>query len=356
MVSTRTAAHKARRPSREIVSHTAPTPRRLTARNGNPMEGIRLVLAPLCGITDAVFRKTCMDHGAELAVSEMISSEGLVRNSGHIQSLRHLDMSDGPLSLQIFGADPDVMGEAAEILSGLKPRFVDINFGCPVRKIVKQNGGAAILKDLALLERICRRVVERSEVPVSAKIRAGWDKSSSESVRDIARVIEDAGVSMITVHARTKTQAFDGRADWLMIKAVKEAVSIPVVGNGDVTDGQSYLGMRDATGCDAVMIGRSAIRNPWIFTEIRARIEGREYAPPSLRYRVEGLVSHVRASVRNDGEPFGVIATRRVMAAYLKHVPNARSIRARMMISTQLAEIEEILETFLERIDPETPH
>ena len=354
MVSTQKAGHKARRLSREIVSQTAPTPQRLMARNGEPMEGIRVVLAPLCGITDAVFRKACMDHGAELAVSEMISSEGLVRNSGHIQSLRHLDMSHGPLSLQIFGADPEVMGEAAAILSELKPRFVDINFGCPVRKIVKQNGGSAILKDLALLGKICGRVVERSRAPVSAKIRAGWDKPAVESVRDIARVIEDAGVSMITVHARTKAQAFDGKADWLLIKTVKETVSIPVVGNGDVSDGQSYLRMREMTGCDAVMIGRSAIGNPWVFGEIKAAIDGREYTPPNLRDRVTGLVCHVRSSVRNDGEPFGVIAARRVMAAYLKHVPNARDIRARMMTFTRLAEIEEVLEGFLTRIDPRT--
>jgi len=356
MASTQKAGHKARRFSREIVSQTAPTPQRLMARNGEPMEGIRVVLAPLCGITDAVFRKTCMDHGAELAVSEMISSEGLVRNSGHIQSLRHLDMSQGPLSLQIFGADPEVMGEAAAILSELKPRFVDINFGCPVRKIVKQNGGSAILKDLGLLGKICSRVVKRSGTPVSAKIRAGWDKPAVESVRDIARVIEDAGVAMITVHARTKVQGFDGSADWLLIKTVKETVSIPVVGNGDVTDGHSYLRMKETTGCDAVMIGRSAIGNPWIFGEINAAIDGREYTPPSLRDRVAGLVSHIRSSVRNDGEPFGVITTRRVMAAYLKHVPNARGIRARMMTSTRLAEVEEVLETFLARIDPRTSH
>jgi tRNA-dihydrouridine synthase len=199
-------------------------------------------------------------------------------------------------------------------------------------------------------------VVEWSGAPVSAKIRAGWDKPAVESVRDIARVIEDAGVSMITVHARTKAQGFDGRADWLLIKAVKETVSIPVVGNGDVTDGPSYLRMRETTGCDAVMIGRSAIGNPWIFGEIKAAIDGREYAPPSLRDRVTGLVSHIRSSVRHDGEPFGVIATRRVMSAYLKHVPNARSVRAAMMTSTRLVEIEEVLETFLARIDPRTSH
>jgi tRNA-dihydrouridine synthase len=160
---------------------------------------------------------------------------------------------------------------------------------------------------------------------------------------------------MITVHARTKAQAFDGKADWLLIRTVKENVSIPVVGNGDVTDGPSYLRMRETTGCDAVMIGRSAIGNPWIFGEIEAAIGGREYAPPTPRERVAGLVYHVRSSVRNDGEPLGIIAARRIMAAYLKHLPSARDVRARMMISTRLAELEDILETFLTRIERGTP-
>jgi tRNA-dihydrouridine synthase B len=336
-------------PSREIVAATAPTPGRLLPKNGNPLTGIRAVLAPLCGFTDAVFRRICLDEGADLVVTEMISSEGFVRNSPQIRALHYLDMSDGPLSLQIFGADPEVMGETAAVLSELKPRFVDINFGCPVRKIVNQNGGAAILKDRKLLEAICRRVVEKSRVPVSVKIRAGWDKSPAEHLCEIARIIEGSGVSMIAVHARTKTQAFEGKADWQLIKMVKESVSIPVVGNGDVTGADSYRRMVETTGCDAVMIGRAAIGNPWIFGEVRAAIESREYAGPTPRDRVASLLAHVRLNVKNDGEPLGLVTARRAMTAYLKRVPNAREVRARIMLCTRLNELEDMLGDFLER-------
>lgn len=327
----------------EIVAGTAPAPRRPGPAIGGAQEGIRVVLAPLCGFTDAVFRRICFESGADLAVTEMISSEGLVRNSRHIRALRHLDMSDGPLALQIFGADPEAMGRASEILSALAPRFIDLNFGCPVRKVVNQNGGSAILKDTALLGRICRRVVEMSRVPVSAKIRAGWEKATEEGLRGIARVIEDCGVSMITVHARTRTQSFGGRADWSLIKTVKDAVSVPVVGNGDVTDAASYFRMMETTGCDAVMIGRSAIGNPWIFEEIKAAIEGRSYEPPGARERVEKVLSHVRASVERNGEPYGIVTTRRTMTAYLRHIPHAREIRARIMECTDLQELEDVL-------------
>ncbi len=330
-------------PSRDLIARTVPTPRSLRPAKDGPLDGVRVILAPLCGITDAVFRRICFDRGADLAVTEMISSDGLIRNSPDIRAIRHLDMSDGPLSLQIFGSNPETMGQAAAILSDLEPRTIDINFGCPVRKIVNKHGGSAVLKDLGLLEKICRKVVERSRVPVSVKIRSGWEQSTAENTQDIARVIEDAGVSMITVHARTKAQGFTGRADWLLIKAVKEAVRIPVVGNGDVTDPQSYLRMREVTGCDAVMIGRSAIGNPWVFEGIGAALNGLDYIPPPPRERVEGLLRHARLAVQYYGEPAGLIATRRIMAAYLKHLPNARGIRSKIMGCTQLLALEEIL-------------
>ena len=339
----------ARPSSREIVAATAPTPAHLLPKNGRPLDGVRVVLAPLCGFTDAVFRRICLDRGADLVVTEMISSDGFVRDSRQIRALHYLEMKDAPLSLQIFGADPEAMGETAAILSELRPRFIDLNFGCPVRKIVNQNGGSAVLKDLRLLETICRRVVERSRVPVSVKIRSGWDKSTAENVTEIARVIEASGVSMIAIHARTKTQAFKEKADWPLIRTVKEAVSIPVVGNGDVTDAESYRRMVEMTGCDAVMIGRAAIGNPWIFGEVRAAIEGRGFAAPVPRERVTSLLAHVRLNVGNDGEPLGLITARRAMAAYLKHVPNAKDVRSRIMTCTRVAELEEVLGEFLSR-------
>jgi tRNA-dihydrouridine synthase B len=332
------------------VADARPTPAALRPRNGDPLEGVRVILAPLCGITDAVFRKICRDRGADLTVTEMISSDGLVRNSNQVGALRGLDMSQGPLSLQIFGNDPETMGEAAEILSELEPRFLDMNFGCPVRKIVDKNGGSAVLKDVALLHRICKRVVERSRAPVSAKIRSGWDKPTAAQLRDIGRAIEDAGVSMIAVHARTKKQGFSGAADWVLIESIKSAVSIPVVGNGDVDGPASYFKMREQTGCDAVMIGRCAIGNPWIFEEIRAAIERRPYTPPGAAERVGVLLHHVRLLVEQLGEPTGVVIARKIMAGYLKRMPYVRELRGKLMTCVTLAAVETLLEEYVDSL------
>jgi tRNA-dihydrouridine synthase B len=324
----------------------------------------------LCGVTDAVFRRICLERGAGMAVTEMVSSEAFTRGrKATVRSLKGLDVSQGPLSLQIFGAAPERMGETAARLSELGPDYIDMNFGCPARKIVAQGGGSAVLKDLALLARICRAVVGRSHVPVSAKIRAGWDKPSGEGVRRIARAIEDAGVSMLTVHARTRTERFEGEADWDLIAEAKDAVSIPVVGNGDVTSvedffgmyrqtgcdavmigrGEDFFGMYRQTGCDAVMIGRGAIGNPWIFEEIRAILEGTGYTPPSPRERVEVLLAHVRRTVEVDGEPHGVVTTRKVTSAYVKHLPGARELRGKMMQATRLVELEDLLHDYMEK-------
>lgn len=312
--------------------------------------GARAILAPLCGITDAVFRRICLERGAEMAVTEMISSDAFTRGKAAcVRSLKWLDTSEGPLSLQIFGASPERMGETAARLSELSPAYIDMNFGCPVRKVVAQRGGSAVLRDLDLLGRICRTVVDRSRVPVSAKIRAGWDKPSGEGIRAIARTIEDAGVSMLAVHARTRKQGFGGEADWDLIAEAKDAVSIPVVGNGDVNSADDLFRLHGHTGCDAVMIGRGAIGNPWLFGEIRARLDGVGFTPPTPRQRVDVLLEHVRRSVDMDGEPLGVVTTRKVTSVYVKRLPGARELRGNMMRATRLAELEDLLYAYLEK-------
>jgi tRNA-dihydrouridine synthase B len=333
--------------SHDLIQATRPAPEILKPALGNPLDGVNVVLAPLCGITDSVFRRICLDRGADMVVTEMISSEGLVRNSGHIRAIRGLDMAEGPLSLQIFGNDPETMGEAAAILSELQPRFLDMNFGCPVRKIVTKSGGSAVLKDVDLLRRICKRVVERSQVPVSAKIRSGWDKATASSLADIGLAIEDAGVSMVTVHARTKKQGFKGSANWSLIEAIRNVVSIPVVGNGDVMNAESYFEIREKTGCDSVMIGRGAIGNPWIFEEIKAAIEGRAYKPPTPRERVEVMLDHVRLAVEEFGEPTGIVLNRKIMAAYLKRLPNARELRGKLMTCETLTDLEALVAAYI---------
>lgn len=314
--------------------------------------GARLILAPLCGITTAVFRKICFDRGAEMAVTEMICSDAVSRGRlDHVRAIKGLDAGEGPLSLQMFGAEPEQMGITAEWLSGFNPEYVDINFGCPVRKIVKKNGGSAVLKDLKLLGEICRAVVVRSRVPVSAKVRAGWGKPSDVEIRDIARTAEDAGVSMLTVHARTRNQGYGHKADWDLIAAAKDAVNIPVVGNGDVKNADDMIAMVERTGCDAVMVGRAAIGNPWVFTELKARLDGERYEPPSARERLRTLIEHVRRSVEANGEPLGVVNTRKTTAAYLKNVPGARRLRGELMRVVGLSELEDELEAFMEQMD-----
>jgi nifR3 family TIM-barrel protein len=312
-----------------------------------------VLLAPLCGITTAPFRRICLDHGADMAVTEMVSSEAVTRGKrARCRAMDGVDTREGPLSIQIFGSDPERMGETAAVLADeYHPEYIDMNFGCPVKKIVSRNGGSAILRNLDLLDRICREVVRRSPVPVSAKIRAGWDKPTGTMVREIARVIEDAGVTMLAIHARTRKQGFSGKANWDLIAEARAAVDIPVVGNGDIRGAGDVLRMVEHTDCDAVMIGRGAIGNPWIFEEIRARAAGVPYTPPTPRERVAVLVEHVRASVEVQGEPLGVITTRKVQAAYVKHLPGARELRGKLMSIESVAELEDTLSSYLEEND-----
>ncbi len=334
-----------------IFRSEQPSPSAAAVAAGPPglSNGARVLLAPLCGISTAPFRRICLDHGADMAVTEMVSSEAVTRgHHKHCRAMDGLDTAEGPLSVQIFGADPVRMGETAARMSELEPVYVDMNFGCPVKKIVTRNGGSAVLRDLDLLYRICNEVVRRSEAPVSAKIRAGWDKPTGDGVQEIARTVEDSGVSMLAVHARTRKQGFSGSANWDLIASAKDAVDIPVIGNGDIRNADDVFAMYDQTGCDAVMIGRAAIGNPWIFEEIRARFDGVEYTPPTASDRVDVMLDHVRQAVAVDGEPIGVITTRKMTAAYVKHLPGARELRGKLMQIETVAALEDTLSLYLE--------
>jgi len=324
-----------------------------TGPPGELPAGVRTVLAPLCGISTAPFRRICLEHGADLVVTEMVSSEAIARgNRANCRAMNGIQMNAGRQSLQIFGGDPQRMGETAARLSDeLRPVYLDMNFGCPVKKIVRGGGGSAVLKSVDLLGRICREVVRRSCVPVSAKIRAGWDRSTGRDIHTIAMTIEDAGVSMLAVHARTRKQAFSGRANWDLIAEAKDAVDIPVIGNGDVRSAEDVVAMRASTGCDAVMIGRGAIGNPWIFDEVRAMARGISYEPPTARARVETLLAHARASVALEGEPLGLINMRRLMAAYVKRLPKARELRGTLMQVESFSRLEYVLMRFVDSIE-----
>lgn len=313
-------------------------------RHTHLLAGVDVILAPLAGITDAIFRRICLDHGADMVFSEMISADGLVRTGRSLRALRDMRTGDSRTALQLFGSDPATMGEAAAVLSRYEPRFIDINMGCPVKKIVKRNGGAALLKDMDHLARVCEAVIAGSTRPVSAKVRTGWSEASPESIREIGRTLEESGIALVTVHARSKAQAFRGRADWSQIAMMKETVSVPVIGNGDVWSADDYFAMRRETGCDAVMIGRGAIGNPWIFDEIKARMRGGAFEAPGWRTRMGTMLHHVSQAVARLGEPLGVITSRKIMAAYVKHLPNARDLRSALMRCERLEEIAAVLE------------
>jgi nifR3 family TIM-barrel protein len=322
-----------------------------TDRGATGLDGVRRVLAPLAGLTDRVFRGIAFEFGADMAVTEMVSAVGLLRSSRPLRALLGLGTDEGPLAIQIFGGDPESMGEAARRLSELRPRFVDVNLGCPVRKVVKQGAGAALLKDPERMEAVLRAVVRASRVPVSAKVRIGWDRADPGRFRDLVRRIEDCGVRVLVVHPRTREQGFGGKADWRYIALAKETLSIPVIGNGDVFSAEDYFRMRRETGCDAVMIGRGAVGNPWIFQEIRSREAGLPYAPPTPADRLALMVEHARRSVRLRGEPTGIVAMRRTLAAYVRHLPQARPLRGELMRCTRWEEVRQVVDRYLERME-----
>ena len=222
------------------------------------------ILAPLAGYTDLPFRLLCRSYGAGLVVSEMISCHGLLYGQEKTRHMLVSDVAEQPLAIQLFGSDPDIMGQAAAILNDFSPSFIDINMGCPVRKVTKRGAGSALMKNIALAEKILTAVVSNSEVPVTVKTRAGIDKQHITAV-DFAKMCEDSGAAAITIHGRTWAQGFTGNADWEIVNKVKNSVSIPVIGNGDIRSYDEGIARMNETGCEGVMIGRAALGNPWVF-------------------------------------------------------------------------------------------
>ena len=243
-----------------------------------------LYLAPMAGITDKIFRGLCKEQGADVVVTEFVSSEGIFRKNERTMHYLDFEETERPLGVQIFGGDPAHMGEAARlVIDWVKPDFMDINFGCPLNKVVTKNGGSSLLRDCPLLERVARAVAKAADpAPVTAKIRIGWDSGSINAVTT-ARILQDAGIRAVAVHGRTKEQGYSGEADWEVIAQVAEAVSIPVIGNGDITSALDVKHRRETTRISGVMIGRGAMSNPWIFQGIKHYLATGELLPdPSL--------------------------------------------------------------------------
>ncbi len=289
-----------------------------------------LVLAPMAGVTDLPFRIICRELGAGLVFSEMLSVEALIRDHKRTFSMLHTDPAERPVVFQVFGSRPRSMADAARIVSEGEVDFIDINMGCPVPKVLKSGSGSALLRDLGLAKEIMAAVVEASKVPVTIKIRLGWDSKSIIAV-ELAQAAEATGIAAVTVHARTKIQGFSGRADWGMIKLVKEAVKILVIGNGDVRSGADAKRMLDETGCDGVMIGRAIEGNPWIFREAKTYLETGVLPPhPTLEERQAVMLRHMNDVVKLLGERIGVREMRKHLCWYTKGLPGGGEFREKV--------------------------
>lgn len=309
-----------------------------------------LLLAPMEDVSDPPFRRLCKMHGADMLYSEFISSEGLIRDA--IKSRQKLDIFDyeRPVGIQIFGGDEEAMALSAKIVATVNPDLVDINFGCPVKKVVSKGAGAGVLKDIDLMVRLTKAVVNSTHLPVTVKTRLGWDEQSI-NIEEVAERLQDVGISALTIHARTRSQMYKGHSDWSYIAKVKNnpRIHIPIFGNGDIDSPEKALEYRNTYGVDGIMIGRAAIGYPWIFNEIKHYFATGELLPsPTISDRVEATKNHLLWSVEWKGERQGVLEMRRHYANYFKGIPNFKEHRQRLVTLDSSEEIIRELEVVRE--------
>lgn len=283
-------------------------------------------LAPMAGVADRAFRQLCMDFGACYCVSEMVSAKGISYNSAKSAQLMELSESEHPCAVQIFGNEPSTMADAAKFALKYKPEIIDINMGCPAPKISGNGAGAALMKDPALCGEIVKAVVKAVDVPVTVKIRKGFDDDNINAV-EVAAICEQNGASAVTVHGRTRAQYYSGVVDLNIIKAVKDALSIPVIGNGDICCGEDAERMLDYTGCDLVMVGRGALGNPWVFQNINAYFNGDKQYTPTFDEKMQVMKKHIESLVENKGEYIGMREARAHIPHYLKGFNGAAKMR-----------------------------
>ena len=309
-----------------------------------------LLLAPMEDVSDPPFRRLCKMHGADMLYSEFISSEGLIRDA--IKSRQKLDIFDyeRPVGIQIFGGDEEAMALSAKIVATVNPDLVDINFGCPVRKVVSKGAGAGVLKDIDLMVRLTKAVVNSTSLPVTVKTRLGWDEQSI-NIEEVAERLQDVGISALTIHARTRSQMYKGHSDWSYIAKVKNnpRMHIPIFGNGDIDSPEKALEYRNKYGIDGIMIGRAAIGYPWIFNEIKHYFATGELLPsPTIADRVEAAKNHLLWSVEWKGERQGVVEMRRHYANYFKGIPNFKEHRHKLVTLDASQEVVKALDNVLE--------
>ena len=304
--------------------------RRPHQQPGDPLDrilGDGPILAPLCGISDSPYRMICRAYGAGLVFGEMVSAEGLAYGSAGTWRMLRFHPEEMPLVVQLSSADPNAMAEAARIVADLDVTAINVNMGCPARKVVKGDKGAGLMRNPDRAARVVEAMVAAVQLPITVKMRSGWDAESINAVT-LARRVQDAGAAAVILHPRTKAQAYKGRADWSLIREVKEALTIPVVGNGDVTDGETAKRMIEETGCDRVMIGRACFGRPWIFSEIRAALEGRPPPPrPDPTEIMEIIEAQLSGSLEDVPHIVAVRAMRKHILWYSRGLPNAAAFR-----------------------------
>jgi nifR3 family TIM-barrel protein len=314
---------------------------------------VPLYLAPMAGVSESPFRRLCPDHGADVVVTEFLSAEGIRRENEATVSKLRFSPGERPIGVQIFGAEPAAMAEAAAMVTELfMPDFVDINFGCPVKKVVRRNGGSGCLRDLDLVQEIIRAVVKATHVPVTVKTRSGWNEEMRDPV-GIALRMQDAGAKVFTLHARTRTQMYTGKANWDEIARVVEALDIPVLGNGDIKTPEDAKRMLDHTKADGIMIGRGSYGQPWIFRQTRALINGEEMpATPGVHERFAIALEHAGLVQAYEADPIGAaIEFRKHLGWYVKGLPNSADLRAKLHQVRDFAEVQTIFETYLRFYD-----
>jgi tRNA-dihydrouridine synthase B len=301
-------------------------------------------LAPMEDVSDYPFRMVCRALGADVVYSEFISSEALIREAAKAFKKMTIRQEEHPIGIQIYGNRVEAMVKAAQIAEEKEPDFIDINFGCPVKKVALKGAGAGLLLDIPLMIKICEEVVKHTGLPVTAKTRLGWD-SDSIVIKDVARQMESVGIEALTLHARTRAQGFKGEAEWSWIKEVKESVKIPVIGNGDVTKPEQVKDMFEQTDCDAVMIGRGAIHNPWIFRQSKSYLNtGVKEPEADLKERIQILKDHYSYSAEYKGEKRGILEMRKHISGYLKSLPNISKFRSELMNDLTLVQVHEKLD------------
>ncbi|MBQ4602710.1 MAG: tRNA dihydrouridine synthase DusB [Clostridia bacterium] len=306
-----------------------------------------IFLAPMAGVTDYSMRVLCHRMGAEMSVTEMLSAKALHYGDEKTEDLAKFDALTSPCSIQIFGHEPDIMAEAAAMLEKrFQPHMIDVNMGCPVKIIVSNGEGSALMKDSVLAEEIVKTVSSAIKAPLSVKIRAGWDENSKNAVYFALRM-EKAGADMITVHGRTKSQMYNPGIDLDIIKDVKSALSVPVLGNGDIYTAADAVHMLEYTGCDGVMVARGAYGNPWIFKEIGCALEGKEYNSPSVAERIAVAKEHLSMLIADKGEYTGIREARKHLAWYLKGMRSAATARVDINHSESADEVVSILDRIL---------